>query len=228
MQPWPRVTIIASFLLAVAAAMYGLKIIYQPVIEPILEVAPPFVIGIILAFLLDPLIDRLQRFGLSRDFAVAIVGLSFLVVFVLAGFFLVPQIAYQATQLAQNYGQYADDAKDGVDRILHTHAALLTRLHLPTTANQLFRQLSGQLEGFGRGAITLLAGLLTAVLSKILWLVIIPLSTVWILRDFDYIRAKVVHLAPEKHRDRLVSLGSAMGSVFGKYMHGHDHGCHSV
>jgi len=220
MQPWPRVTIIAAFLLAVAAGMYGAKLIYEPVIEPVLIVAPPFVIAIILAFLLDPLIDRLHRLGASRDFAVAIVGLSFLVAFVLAGLFLVPKIADQATQLANNYGRYASDTQVVVNRVLQDNAALLKRLHLPTTASELVKQFSGQIEGFGRTAITLLAGVLTGILSKILWLVIIPLSTLWILRDLDYIKAKVVHLAPERHLDRLVSLSSAVGSVFGKYVRG--------
>jgi predicted PurR-regulated permease PerM len=220
MQPWPRVTIVASFLLAVAAAMYGAKLIYEPVIEPVLQVAPPFVIAVVLAFLLDPLIHRLQRHGASRDFAVAIVGLSFLVVFVLAGLFLVPKIAHQATQLAHNYSRYADDTQVAANKILQDNAALLHRLHLPVTASEWVKQFSGQIQGFGQSAITLLAGVLTAVLSKILWLVIIPLSTLWILRDLDYIKAKIMHLSPERHLDRLVSLSSAVGTVFGKYVRG--------
>lgn len=220
MQPWPRVTIIAAFLLAVAAAMYGAKLIYEPVIEPVLQVAPPFVIAIILAFLLDPLIDRLQRHGASRDFAVVIVGLSFLVAFVLAGLFLVPKIADQSAKLVQNYGQYADQVQVEANRVLQDNAVLLKRLHQPTTLIELVKKFSGQLEVFGRSAITLLSGVLTGVLSKILWLVIIPLSTLWILRDLDYIKAKIMHLSPERHLDRLVSLSSAVGIVFGKYVRG--------
>lgn len=220
MQPWPRVVVIAAFFVAIVAAMYGAVLIYQPIIQPILEVAPPFVIAFILAFLLDPLIDKLQGRGVSRGIAVAIVGLTFLVAFVLAGFFLVPKIADQASQLAKNYGKYVDQIQMQANAILQHNATLLHRFKLPTTATDLAKRFSAQLEGVARGAVSLLAGVLTGILSKILWLVIIPLSTLWILRDFDYIKAKVVHFAPEKHRDRLVTLGAAVGGVFGRYVRG--------
>lgn len=219
-QPWPRVVLVAAFLVAVVAGMYGAVLIYQPIIRPILNVAPPFVIAIVLAFLLDPLIERLHKIGVSRNLAVAIVGLSFLVVFAAAVLFLVPKIADQATQLARNYDRYARQVQDQAERVLANNAALLERLHLPTTLQDWTSQFSEQLKGVAGSALSVIAGALTSVLSKLLWLVIIPLATLWLLRDFDYIKAKIVHLTPEKHRDRFVSLCSAVGGVFGSYVRG--------
>ena len=212
--------LVAAFLVAVAAGMYGAALIYDPMIRPILETAPPFVIAIILAFLLDPLIHKVQKIGASRGVAVTVVGLSFVIVFALAVVFLVPMIAGQANQLVKNYGRYSGDVQSQVERLLRHNTALLERLNLPTTVQDWGSQFSEQFKGFAGSAVSLLAGLLQSILSKLLWLVIIPLFTLWLLKDFDYIKAKIVHLTPERHRDRLVSMSMAVGSVFGNYVRG--------
>ena len=106
------------------------------------------------------------------------------------------------------------------ERILGNNAALLERLHLPTTVKDWTSQFSEQLKGFAGSAVSFIAGALTGVLSKLLWLVIIPLATLWFLRDLDYIKAKIVHLTPDKHQDRLMKLSSAVGGVFGSYVRG--------
>jgi predicted PurR-regulated permease PerM len=219
-QPWPRVVLIAAFLVAIAAGMYGAALIYYPIIRPLLETAPPFVIAIILAFLLDPLIDRMQKMGVSRGPAVAVVGLSFVVVFALAMVFLVPMIIGQANRLVDHYDGYARDLHRLAERLLRQHAALLERLNLPTTVQAWGSQFSEQFKGFAGSAVSVIAGVLQGVLSKLLWLVIIPLFTLLLLKDFDYIKAKIVHLTPERHRDRLVSMSMAVGGVFGNYVRG--------
>ncbi len=219
-QPWPRVVLVAAFFVAVAAGMYGAALIYDPVIRPILLTLPPFVIAIVLAYLLDPLIDKIQKTGLSRGFAVAIVGLSFVIVFAAAVVFLVPMIADQANQLVKNYNTYAREVQEQVEGFLSRNSALLKRLHLPTTVQDWGSRFSEQFKGIAERAVSILADVLQGILSKLLWLVIIPLFTLWLLNDFDYIKAKIVHLTPDRHRDRLVSMSAAVGGVFGNYVRG--------
>lgn len=219
-QPWPRVVIVAAFLVAVAAGMYGVTLIYDPIIRPILLTLPPFVIAIVFALLLDPLIVKMQKTGLSRGVAVAIVGLSFVIVFVLAVVFLVPMIADQANQLVQNYDRYAKDAQYLVEDFLSRHSTLLKRLHLPTTVQGWGEQFSEQFRSIGARAVSILAGVLQNMLSKLLWLVIVPLFTLMLVNNLDYIKAKIVHLTPDQYRDRLVSMSVAVGNVFGNYVRG--------
>ena len=212
--------IVAAFLVAVAAGMYGATLIYDPIIRPILLTLPPFVIAIILAFLLDPVIVKIQKTGLSRGLAVTIVGLLFLVVFVLAIVFIVPMIADQANQLVQNYDRYAKQAQELVEGFLSRHSTLLNRLHLPTTVQGWGEQFSEQFRSIGGRAVSILAGVLQGMLSKLVWLVIVPLFTLMLVNDLDYIKAKIVYLTPERHRDRLVSMSVAVGNVFGSYVRG--------
>ena len=222
MEPtrYPRVFIVAAFLIALAAGAYIALHLYDPVVIPVLDVLPPFAIAFVFAFLLDPIVDWMQKRGFSRGFGVAIVGLAFVVVFVLVGFLLVPNVADQAGKLADNLPRYIREASDAVNNILVRYKPLLERSHLPTTASEWASRFSAQIQRAATSGLSLVAGLLTASLSKLLWVIIIPLATLWFLNDLDYIKNKVIHFTPDRHKERLMHLSSAIAAVFGKYVRG--------
>lgn len=219
-QEWPRVMLVAAFLVAVVAALYIILLIYDPILRPVLDVAQPFVIAIALALLLDPFIDMLERKGLTRGHGVIVVGLAFLVAFLLVGFLLVPRIAGQASDLAKNYQDYVRNAESQVNRVLTSQAPLLKKMHLPTSASEWTSRFSVQLKEAGSRSVAFVASILTGILSKILWLVIIPMATLYLLKDIDRIKAKVLHFTPEKHQERLVRMTSGVGGVFSRYIRG--------
>ena len=217
---YPRVITAAALLVALAAALYLVLELYRPVLAPILEVVPPFAAALVLAFLLDPLVDWLGKRGLSRGAGVAIVGLGFLVVFVLAGLLIVPRLAEQAGQLAANLPDYTRRAMRAVNEVFTRFGPTLRRLHLPATAAEMTSRFSAQMEQAASSSLSFLAGALTAVVSRLLWIIIIPLATLWLLKDLDYIKAKVVHFTPQNHKQRLLRLSAAVGGVFARYVRG--------
>lgn len=217
---YPRVILVAAFFVALAALIYVVHLIYVPLLHPILEVAPPFVIAIVLAFLLDPVVDWIQRKGLSRDFGVAIVGLTFLIAFILFCVFVIPKIADQSASLANSFDDNIKQAQIQINGILSNNKSLLQKYHLPITVADLAKRFSTQTQDAASRSLGFIASALSSGLSRILWIVIIPMSTLWLLRDLDNIKAKIVHLTPDKHKERLISLTSAVGGVFGKYVRG--------
>ena len=74
----------------------------------------PFLVGMALAYLLDPAADRLQRWGLGRTVATLVIIVSFTLVF-LAGLVLVlPPLTVQATELAGNLPGYLERLRASV------------------------------------------------------------------------------------------------------------------
>ncbi|MBL8582078.1 MAG: AI-2E family transporter, partial [Rhizobiaceae bacterium] len=59
------------------------------------EILLPFVAGMVLAYFLDPVADRLERLGLSRMMATTVILVAFLVVLTLALVILIPVLARQ-------------------------------------------------------------------------------------------------------------------------------------
>src|SRR5262245_18859124 len=63
------------------------------------EILLPFVAGMVLAYFLDPVADRLQRLGLSRTWATIFILFSFVVVLTIGLIIVIPILASQLTGL---------------------------------------------------------------------------------------------------------------------------------
>lgn len=70
------------------------------------DVLLPFVAGMVLAYFLDPVADRLQRLGLSRLMATVIILIAFIVVFLLALMIVIPVLASQTSDFAARMPEY--------------------------------------------------------------------------------------------------------------------------
>src|SRR5919108_658758 len=66
----------------------------------------PFVAGMVLAYFLDPVADRLQRLGLSRFMAAILILIGFVVVLVIALIIIVPILASQLSDFIGRLPQY--------------------------------------------------------------------------------------------------------------------------
>ncbi|MGE0501281.1 MAG: AI-2E family transporter [Rhizobiaceae bacterium] len=73
------------------------------------DILLPFVAGMVLAYFLDPVADRLQRAGLSRFMATNVILVGFLVVFALALIVVVPVLASQLADLIGRLPEYLAD-----------------------------------------------------------------------------------------------------------------------
>ncbi|MEN6372794.1 MAG: AI-2E family transporter [Armatimonadota bacterium] len=219
-RSWLRITSWAAVLLAVAAALHIIQILYLPVIKPVLDVLLPLSFAFALALLLDSTIDRIQRRGISRGAAVGIVALAFVAVIVISAVFLIPALIDQAKELAKNAPTYTREAGTYINGFMSNHRSLLERVHLPTSMEDISTRYGSQIENIAAASFSRVGTWLGGLLSSIVWLVIIPIVTIFLLIDIDKIKAKALLLAPERHRERTASLANSVGRVFGAYIRG--------
>ncbi|MGO4837771.1 AI-2E family transporter, partial [Rhizobiaceae sp. 2RAB30] len=84
----------------VAAAVFALFIYVFS------DILLPFVAGMVLAYFLDPVADRLQRIGLSRFAATILILIAFVIVLVLALVILIPVLATQLSDFIARMPSY--------------------------------------------------------------------------------------------------------------------------
>jgi predicted PurR-regulated permease PerM len=70
------------------------------------EILLPFVAGMVLAYFLDPVADRLERLGLSRIMATVLILVAFLVTMVIAVIIVAPVLATQLSDFAAKLPDY--------------------------------------------------------------------------------------------------------------------------
>ncbi|MBV6289409.1 AI-2E family transporter [Pseudomonas aegrilactucae] len=180
----------------------------------------PFLVGILLAYLADPLVDRLERAGLSRTWGVVAVFALFSLVFLAMLLVLIPMLAKQLVRLYELAPQMLD---------------WLQHVALPWVQARL-----GLADGFWKfdkikAAISEHMGQTTDIVGIVLsqatasglalvgWLanlVLIPVVGFYLLRDWDLMMAKLRRLLPRQREEQVVSLAGECHEVLGAFVRG--------
>ena len=198
--------------LVVLLILAGLLYVLAPVLTP-------FLAGVLLAYIFDPLADKLEKKGLGRTAAALLVLAG--VGLVSAGLVLmiVPLFINQAQLLMDRLPEYlgwiqrealptltgllgisADIDMDAVRNWLAEHA------QSAGTAAQQF------LPKLGNGA--------AALLSAVVNLLLIPVVTFYLLRDWDGLVAKVDSLIPRPWHDQINRLAREIDRVLSEFLRG--------
>lgn len=164
------------------------------------DVLLPFVLGAILAYLLDPLADRLERTGLRRVWAVVLITLSAILALAVAIILLIPTLIDQATALVAV-------TPDLVTRISER---LLERFpELTDEGSALRQQIADLAAGLQERAGQLLNTVLTSVVGVLNWLliiVVVPVVTFYMLLDWDAMVERIDDLLPREHAPTIRAL----------------------
>jgi predicted PurR-regulated permease PerM len=158
----------------------------------------PFVAGMAIAYLLDPLCDRLERMGCSRDVATVIVTAVFATFVILALLLVVPPAI---SELVSFLTSLPDLITRTYERMLPYLTRWQVQLNLPSGA-----ELSGMARDRFGTALAWVAGALQGVaaqglaIANLLSLIFItPVVTFYLLRDWDKLIGKIDELLPRAH-----------------------------
>jgi len=183
-------------------------------------ILPPFAIAFAIAWLLDPLLDRLQKRGCPRILAVSVVYIVFLAAFILGLVFLAPPVVDQAKQLGQDLPGYAERFGAFASDFMEKHRATLTKFELPTTIQEAFTKYGERAKQEVIAGIGYASNWIVSSLSKALWLILIPLVAFYFLNDIDRMRKRAALFIPQQWRARTTEVLSKVGVVFSSYVRG--------
>ncbi|HET7663950.1 MAG TPA: AI-2E family transporter [Rhodanobacteraceae bacterium] len=183
-------------------------------------VLTPFMIGALLAYMADPVADRLERWGLGRTLAVSIVFT--IMVLVVAGILLllVPLIERQVVRLVDSLPHYVEWTRDVALPWLQVH------LHLRPGSfdvDSLTKALQTHIGSVGSIAAATLAKVSKSGFGIVLWLtnlVLIPVVTFYLLRDWDVMVAHLDRMLPRRQRPTIVRLANESNQVLGAFVRG--------
>jgi predicted PurR-regulated permease PerM len=155
----------------------------------------PFLVGMAVAYLLDPATDRLQRLGLGRTVATLVITASFTIVLLAALILVLPPLANQAAELASNLPGYLEQLRASVVPWVSSIVAR-TELTEQVSTEGLMERFSGRaIEFLG----TALSGILQsglAFLNLISLIFVTPVVAFYLIRDWDRMVAKLRAMIP--------------------------------
>ncbi|WP_425601629.1 AI-2E family transporter [Dyella silvae] len=200
-------------MLAITAAIFYVLWLMAPVLAP-------FAVAGMLAYLGDPLADRLQRLGMGRTVAVSIVFVVLLLLTVGALLLLIPLISRQVGNLVQNLPYYVDWVRNVALPWLQS------TLHLDPSAfdtDRLIGQVKEHIGSIGDAASTVLGKISRSSIGVVAWLtnlVLIPVVAFYLLRDWDRMVAWIDGMLPRSIEPTIAHLARESDSVLGAFVRG--------
>jgi len=179
----------------------------------------PFAVGAGIAYLGDPLVDRLERWRLPRAAGVAIVFLFFVVIGTLLGLWLVPLLFEQTIVLIHNLPEWLNWVLD----------VGLPKLGLPPytgarlDAAELQRLLTEHWSEAGGIAKTIWQHASEsgkAVLETVANLLLIPIVSFYLMRDWDRMVAAIRVLIPPRYLEQVDQIARESDAVLGSFIRG--------
>nr|WP_189673136.1 MULTISPECIES: AI-2E family transporter [unclassified Pseudomonas] len=198
----------------------GAALLFAVLLYSLHNILAPFLIGILLAYLADPLVDRLERLGLSRTWGVVVVFSLFTLLFMALLLVLVPMLAKQLLRLYELAPQMLDWLQ---------HQALPWVQHRLGLADGFwkFDKIKAAI-GEHMGQTTDIVGIVlsqatASSLALMAWLanlVLIPVVGFYLLRDWDLMMAKLRSLLPRQRESQIVGLAQECHEVLGAFVRG--------
>jgi predicted PurR-regulated permease PerM len=164
------------------------------------DVLPPFLIGMAVAYFLDPVCDRLQRLGLSRTLATTVVTAVFVVAVALVIGLLVPLVVGELAELGKQVPGWFDLART---RLLALSETLRTEVDPEVLARvrSYVEGLQGQLSGWAAGLLRDVLSGGVALFNVVSLLLITPIVAFYLLRDWDLLVDEADRLLPPAYAE---------------------------
>lgn len=183
-------------------------------------VAVPLLTAFIIAYLLDPVVDRFEVRGIPRAPAIGLILGAFLLVLVLALLFVVPQVVRQLAEVPAKLQQLIAAAVPWAEKTLG--------LDVPTDVESILAELQEQIAAVDVRALAapvgsvfaIAAGGTRAALGVLAALVMVPVFAFYLLRDFDEIIARVDELIPAHLRPPVRARFSEIDQAMGSFIRG--------
>ncbi|MCE8032009.1 MAG: AI-2E family transporter [Halomonas sp.] len=179
----------------------------------------PFIAGMILAYLTDPLANRLQRLGLSRTLAVCGVFLILVVILVVALLVLIPL----AVQQVRQFGLMIPGIFDWVETVLAPQIRGWTGLDVAADLDDVQQTLAQHWQDAG-GYLAPFLGKIgrsgAAFLAWVTYVALIPVVTFYLLLDWDRLLTNLRSMVPRRWEADVVRLSRRCDDVLSAFLRG--------
>lgn len=199
-----------------AIAFFALWVLW--LLAPVLT---PFAVAALLGWMGDPLADRLEARGLSRNTAVILVFAMMLLVTLIGLLVLLPMIERQVVTLIESMPKYRawimGTLVPTIESRFHINiAGYLDQDHL----FELVRAHWGQAGDFASQVLTYVGKSGFAVLAMVANVVLIPVLTFFFLRDWDLFVERAESLVPRNHVQTVHNLAAESSQMLREFLRG--------
>jgi predicted PurR-regulated permease PerM len=183
------------------------------------EILLPFVAGMVLAYALDPIADRLESLGLGRLGATLTILFVMIVLFALALILVVPILAKQLADFAQRVPEYVDRLQALFSTLIHSQFSAYLGID-PTEIGTSLRGLTSQGTTWVAAILASLWNGGQAFLNIIALFIVTPVVAFYVLYDWDRLVARVDSWLPRDYVDEIRKIARDVDRAIAAFIRG--------
>ncbi|MGF0040140.1 AI-2E family transporter [Peptoniphilaceae bacterium SGI.131] len=157
-----------------------------------------FGIAVIIAFIINPLVNKLETYKIKRGLGTLIVYLGIVLVFVLLGISVIPRISSQISGFINNFPNTLESALNKIKDLMIKFK--LDSHQLEQLQGEIMKYLTGFTKNIDKLIPTVYSSI-TGSIGKLITLILVPILTYYLVVDKDKILNSCYKIIPKKHRD---------------------------
>lgn len=175
----------------------------------------PFFTALVIAFLLQGVVNMLTRRHIPEMIAVAIVFIGFVSLMLALAFLLMPLLWNQLVNLVLETPRMLSSGQKWLDELQAQYPTLITPDEIQNWISMVARELSM----YGQRALTLSLSSLGNVIGLIVYLVLVPILVFFMLKDRERLVGFILSMMPEK-RGLMSRIWKEMDGQIANYVRG--------
>lgn len=187
------------------------------ILSPILT---PFAVSALIAYLFDPFADKLESWKLSRTLSVVVVFLVMTLLTFIVLLLLIPTLEYQISNLITNLPRYFIWLSEHISPWMKEKFGIQTDLFNFSEVTSLLKAHWNEAGGIAKNLIASLSKSSLVLVNWIMNIVLIPVITFYLLRDWDILTARVGELIPRPVYPTINKLVTESNSVLSAFLRG--------
>jgi putative permease len=200
----PQIVMLALILLIGGLVIFGMGKMLAPVFA-----------AMVVAYLLEAVVQRLERLGMPRLGAVIVVFLLFLAVLFFLLFGLVPMLTRQLSQLVQQIPNYISQGQTLLAELPERYPQIISEAQLQA----IFATLSSELATWGQQLLNLTLSSAASLLGLVIFLVLVPVLVFFFLKDKQLLVNWLVSFLPSE-RQLVSGIWTEVEGQIAKYVRG--------
>ena len=197
-----------------------ISFLFIPVIDFLSVVMLPVILSGLLFYLLNPLVDLMEKYKINRVLAISIIFviIAFLLIIGLA--VAIPNLQRQVIIFAQNVPSYIEDADRVIDDLVTKRLPDDFRPQLEQVLAQFSTQATAWASNISSKAVNWVSAIISGTSQVIVALIIMPFMLFYLLRDGKGLRDYITQFLPNKLRESVGKVLSDVNQQLANYVRG--------
>ena len=197
-----------------------ISFIFTPVVEFVSVIMLPVILAGLLYYLLNPLVDLLEKYKINRLVAITIVFVLITLLLIWGLEVAIPSLQAQIVSFFKNMPTYLKQAEKVLNDLLDSRLSEQFRPQIEQVTENISSQLTTWASSFSTRAVNWASSFVSAASQIVVAVIIMPFILFYLLRDGKHLKGYMTQFLPKKLREPVGQILTDVNSQLANYVRG--------